>query len=239
MSPKVLSLLLSDDIVYDFMLTHAILPVCDRESSPTLTMSIFTNLFKPKRQREIERDINIQRSLSLHKQQIGKLTRHERQYMEKAQRAKKMGDTANLRQICRLIAQTTNQRRAIESQLLHFETLIQTRDRAKLFGEFAKGMKAMSRSIRDTFEDFNAEEVMGDLEKTLAQTSQMENAMSMVLERISAATDVQTGGEDAVSAEDIEKIIDSQASTTSDSLDKEIEASLKAIEQKLRNRTQA
>ena len=200
---------------------------------------MFKNLFKSKRQREIERDINIQRSLSLHKQQIGKLAQHERQYMEKAQRAKKQGDTANFRQLCRLIAQTTNQRRAIESQLLHFETLIQTRDRAKLFGEFAKGMKAMSLSIRDTFEDFNVEEVMGDLEKTLAQTSQMENAMSMVLDRVSAATDIQTGGEGVVSAEDIEKIINGQEATAADSLDKEIEASLKAIDQKLRNRTQA
>jgi len=197
------------------------------------------NLFKSKRQREIERDINIQRSLTLHKQQITKLTQHERQYMEKAQRAKKMGDNANFRQLCRLIAQTTNQRRAIESQLLHFETLIQTRDRAKLFGEFAKGMKAMSLSIRDTFQDFNAEEIMTDLEKTLAQTSHMENAMSMVLDRVSAATELQTGGEDVVSAEDIEKIINGQESTASDSLDKDIEASLKAIEQKLRNKAQA
>ena len=164
---------------------------------------------------------------------------HERQYTEKAQRAKKMGDTANFRQLCRLIAQTTNQRRAIESQLLHFETLLQTRDRAKLFGEFAKGMKAMSLSIRDTFHDFNAEEVMTDLEKTLAQTEHMENAMSMVLDRVSAATDIQASGENVVSAEDIEKIINGQEIGESDALDKEIEASLKAIEQKLRNRTQA
>ena len=200
---------------------------------------MFKNLFKSKRQREIDRDINIQRSLSLHKQQINKLTQHERQYMEKAQRAKKMGDMNNFRQLCRLIAQTTNQRRAIESQLLHFETLIQTRDRAKLFGEFAKGMKAMSLSIRDTFQEFNADEIMRDLDTTLAQTSQMESAMSMVLDRVSAATDIQTGGADAVSAEDIEKIINGQETATSDSLDKEIEAGLKAIEQKLRSREQA
>ena len=199
---------------------------------------MFDNLFKSKRKREIERDINIQRSLTLHKQQIGKLTQHERQYMEKAQRAKQMGDNANFRQLCRLIAQTTNQRLAIESQLLHFETLIQTRDRAKLFGEFAKGMKAMSHSIRDTFQDFDAEDIMRDLDTTLAQTSQMENAMSMVLDRVSAATDVQATGPDAVTAEDVEKIINGQESSTSDSLDKEIEASLKAIEQKLRNRAQ-
>jgi len=201
--------------------------------------TMFKNLFKSKRQREIERDINIQRSLSLHKQQVAKLMQHERQYMGKAQQAKKMGDTANFRQLCRLIAQTTNQRRAIESQLLHFETLIQTRDRAKLFGEFAKGMKAMSQSIRDTFQEFDTDEIIADLEKTLARTSQMESAMSMVLDRVSSTTNLQTSGEDAVSTEDIEKIINGQETAVSESLDKEIEASLKAIDQKLRNRAQA
>jgi hypothetical protein len=200
---------------------------------------MFKNLFKSKRQREIERDINIQRSLSLHKQQVNKLAQHERQYMEKAQRAKNMGDNVNLRQLCKLMAQTTNQRRAIESQLLHFETLIQTRDRAKLFGEFAKGMKAMSLSIRDTFQEFNADEIMRDLDMTLAQTSQMENAMTMVLDRVSAATDIQVAGEDACTAEMVLESINKQETAMSDSLDKEIEASLKAIEQKLRNRTQA
>ena len=200
--------------------------------------TMFKNLFKSTRQREIERDINIQRSLSQHKQQINKLTQHERQYMEKAQRAKKMGDTVNLRQLCRLIAQTTNQRRAIESQLLHFETLVQTRERAKLFGEFAKGMKAMSLSIRDTFQEFNVEEIMRDLDTTLVQTTQMENAMSMVLDRVSAISDMQITGEEAVSAEDIEKIITGQEIAALDTIDKEIDACLKAIDQKLQNQTQ-
>ena len=62
---------------------------------------------------------------------------------------------------CRLFVVCLRVRhRAIESQLLHFETLIQTRDHAKLFGEFAKGMKPMSLSIRDTFQNFNVEEIM-------------------------------------------------------------------------------
>ena len=152
---------------------------------------------------------------------------------------KKMRDTANLRQLCKLIAQTTSQRRAIESQLLHFETLIQTRDRAKLFCEFAKGMKAMSLSIRDTFEEFNTDEIMGDLEKTLAQTSQMENAMSMVLDRVSTATDIQVADEGAVTAETVLESINEQAENASTSLDKEIDACLKTIDLKLRNRSQA
>lgn len=199
---------------------------------------MFGNLFKSKRQREIEQNIRIQRSLTLHKQQIGKLEQHERQYMEKAQRAKKTGDTANFRQLCRLIAQTTNQRRAIESQLLHFETLLQTRDRAKLFGEFAKGMKEMSHSIRDTFQEFNAEDVMKDLDVTLARTGEMESAMNMVIDRVSGATEIQATGENTLSAEQVEQLINEQVDGKTESLDRDIDESLKAIERQLRQREQ-
>ncbi len=195
---------------------------------------MFKNLFKSQRQREIERDIKIQRSLALHRQQVGKLAQHERQYMEKAKRAQKSGDVRNFQQLCRLVAQTVTQRRAIESQLLHFETLLQSRDRAKLFGEFAKGMKEMTHSIRDTFKEFDAEDIMKDVERTLAQTSQMENAMSMVLDRVSAASDLSmTGTVDAISPEEIERILNEQSETSSDAVDKEIETGLKAIESRI------
>ncbi len=195
-------------------------------------------LFKSKRQREIEQNIRIQRSLTLHKQQIGKLEHHERQYMEKAQKAKKMGDMSNFKQLCRLVAQTTNQRRAIESQLLHFETLLQTRDRAKLFGEFAKGMKEMSHSIRDTFNDFSADEILQDLEVTLARTGEMESAMNMVLDRVSSGTEPVGGGENMVSEDQIAALVSEQVDGKTESLDRDIDESLRAIEKQLRQREQ-
>ncbi len=199
---------------------------------------MFEKLFKSKRQREIEQNIRIQRSLTLHKQQIGKLEQHERQYMEKAQKAKKMGDMSNFKQLCRLVAQTTNQRRAIESQLLHFETLLQTRDRAKLFGEFAKGMKEMSHSIRDTFNDFNADEILQDLEVTLARTGEMESAMNMVLDRVSSGTEPVGSGENTVSEDQIAALISEQVDGKTESLDRDIDESLKSIEKQLRQREQ-
>ncbi len=57
---------------------------------------MFGNLFKSKRQREMDREIAIQRALGLHRQQIAKLQQHERQYMEKAIRARKSEPPAPL-----------------------------------------------------------------------------------------------------------------------------------------------
>lgn len=194
---------------------------------------MFQNLFKSKRQRELDRDIAIQRALTIHRQHAAKLARHERQYMEKAIRAKKSGDKANLQRLCRMVAQTINERRAIESQLLYFETILQTRDKVRLFKDFAQGMKAMARSIGDVFRDFDAGDVMRDVETALAQSSQLETAMSMVLDRISATEMAAPTDVEGIGAEDIERIISDQAVAQEANMDKEIEAGLKAIEREL------
>ncbi len=194
---------------------------------------MFGKLFKSKRERELQRDIAIQRALALHRQHASKLQQHERQYMEKALRAKKGGDKVNFQRLCRMVAQTTNERRSVESQLLYFETILQTRDKVGLFKDFASGMKAMARSIGDVFKDFNAGEVLHDVETALAQSNQLEMTMGLVLDRISTAEMSAPTEGDGISAEEIERIVTGQAASQETNVDQEIAAGLKAIEQEL------
>lgn len=196
---------------------------------------MFSHIFKSKRQRELERDIAIQRALGMHRQHINKLQQHERQYMEKSLRARKSGDKLNFSRLCGMVAQTMNERRAIESQLLHFETILQTRDKARLFGEFAGGMKAMARSIGEVFRELNTKEMLTDVETALAQSTQLEATMDLVLDRISSSGLAQPSGE-GVSAADIERIVSEQAVAEESggaAIDKDIEAGLSAIEREL------
>ncbi len=196
---------------------------------------MFGNLFKSKRQRETERSIAIQRALSLHRQHINKLQKHERNYMEKAIRAKKQGDQANFGRLCGMVAQTTNQRRAIESQLLHFETILQKRDQFRLMKDFASGLKAMTRSMKDVVKEVNAEDMLNDVEESLAYNSQMEATMDLVLDRISSSGLDESSSAEGISASDIEKIVGERAAAeeSSTGIDKEIDDGLKAIEKEL------
>ena len=194
---------------------------------------MWEKLFKSKQQRELERDIAIQRALGLHRQHANKLQQHERQYMDKALRAKRAGDKANFQRLCRMVAQTTNERRAVESQLLYFETILQTRDKVRLFKDFAGGMKAMAKSIGDVFRDFDAGDMLKDVETALAQSSQLETTMSLVLDRISASQMTGAAVTDGITAEDIERIVAQQETADRTNIDKEIEAGLKAIEREL------
>ena len=194
---------------------------------------MWEKLFKSKQQRELERDIAIQRALGLHRQHANKLQQHERQYMDKALRAKRAGDKANFQRLCRMVAQTINERRAVESQLLYFETILQTRDKVRLFKDFAGGMKAMAKSIGDVFRDFDAGDMLKDVETALAQSSQLETTMSLVLDRISASQMTGAAVTDGITAEDIERIVAQQETADRTNIDKEIEAGLKAIEREL------
>lgn len=195
---------------------------------------MFGSLFKSKQQRETERQIAIQRALSLHRQHINKLQKHEREYMEKAVRAKKQGDKANFSRLCGMVAQTTNHRRAIESQLLHFETILQKRDQFRLMKDFAGGLKAMARSMGDVVKEVNAEDMLKDVETSLAHNTQMEATMDLVLDRISSSGIGESASSEGISAEEIERIVGERAAAEEGSaIDQEIDAGLKAIEKEL------
>jgi hypothetical protein len=116
--------------------------------------------------------------------------------------------------------------------------MLLARDSAKLFAEFAGGIKEMSHSIRDTFKNFNADEVMSDIETMAVQTSQMQSAMDMVLDKISATSETmnesQSDSADMVSADEIARTINSQFENSAGSIDKDIDAALKSIEQQIR-----
>lgn len=196
---------------------------------------MFDNLFKSKQKREMERSIAIQRALAMHRQQAKKLEQHERGYMEKAIRAKKAGDLVNFQRLCAMVAQTMNERRAIESQLLYFETMLQTRDKARLFQEFAVGMKAMTKSIGDAFAGINTTEIMNDLENAMQQSDRMESAMNLVLDRISANQSMTTVSEGGLSAENVEKMLSEQVAFDASDVDRQIESGLAALRDSLQN----
>lgn len=196
---------------------------------------MFGNLFKSKRQRALDRDIAMQRTLATHRQLIKKLEKHEHQYYEKALRAKKQGDQGNFTQLCAMVAQTQNQRRGIESQLLRFETMMQKRDQFQSMKDFAGGLKAMARSISDVVKEVNADEMIRDVETSLASNQRLETTMDMVLDRITESGMTEGSTDGGITAESVERIVGEQAAAeeTNANVDKEIEAGLKAIEREL------
>ncbi|MDO4551057.1 MAG: hypothetical protein Q4C96_07380 [Planctomycetia bacterium] len=195
---------------------------------------MFGNLFKSKRQREQEREMTIRTAISKQRQMSNRLRKDERRFMEMAIRAKKENDTKNFKIASNLVAQTIMKRRAIDSQLLHFEIVLQIRDQARLFGEFGQGMKAMAKSVNEVFKEFNDGQMIQDLDNILQQNLSMEEMMNNVLDRITETSDTLTSDAamQGISGEVVEKMM----TESSDDSSSEIDAQLKAIEAELAQR---
>jgi hypothetical protein len=193
--------------------------------------------FKSKEEREQNRNTVIQRSLGLQKSHVKKLEKHEREYMEKAQRAKSKGDTPNFKQICSLIAATVNKRRALESQVLRFETMLQTRDQAKMMKEFAIGMKAMAKSIGEAFKDFNASEMMRSFDEAVGKQTAMEGEINMVLDGIQGYEENADVPEGGLSADMVEKMLAEKFALENTDIDKQIADGLAALQCTLKQTT--
>ncbi|MDR2762288.1 MAG: hypothetical protein LBB88_06755 [Planctomycetaceae bacterium] len=190
--------------------------------------------FKSKEQKEQERNIKIHTALAKQRRNIKELEKHEKGYMEKALRAKRNGDDVNYKQLCGMIARTINIRRAVESQLLKFETMLQARDQAQMMKEFAVGMKEMSKSIGDACKEFNATQIMHSFEEAINKHANIEMQMDMVLDQISSYEEDATVPEGGLSPESIAKILDDKVASEDSNVDKQIENGLAAIRQSLK-----
>ena len=185
--------------------------------------------FKSKEQREQERNIKIQTALVKQRQNIRGLEKHEKDYMEKALRAKRNGDTNNFRQLCGMISRTVNTRRAVESQLLRFETMLQARDQAQMMKEFAVGMKAMSNSIGAACKEFNATQIMQSFEEAMGKHANIEMQMNMVLDQIAGYEEETNVPEGGLTPETVAQMLGEKSALENDSIDKQIEAGLAAL----------
>jgi hypothetical protein len=194
------------------------------------------SLFKSKMQRQLERDMAVQNVVDLHRRRVRDLNKHERGYCEKAVRAKRQGDKANYQKLIKLLVQTMNERRRVESALLTFESLVQTKEKIEGYGSFAKGLQAATKSISTVFKDIDLTKTMGELNMAMARAKQMDRTMNMVLDRVSGSTlDADYEGDDeAVGFEQVDSMISEKAGLEEGQVDGQIDQMLSDIESQLK-----
>ena len=195
--------------------------------------NLFNNLFKNPEARKMEREVNrnivIQKARRMHEQHVKRLERYESNYKEMALKAKKSGDHVNFRHLCTQIAQTVNQRRAVNSQMLYFETMLQKTEKAKLDIEFAKGVKKMMETFVEVTGNLDVTDIINDVQKIEMQSHQMESKMGFVLDQIGTNLSFTDAPEGGLSAADIERMLNEETTVENADFDKQIEASLTAM----------
>lgn len=165
-------------------------------------------LFKSKEERRIERDIQVRQGMAQIRKHLKELERNEKEYLEKARRARRMGSGDQFAFLKRAIRQTIAQRMAMDRQLLAIETAAQVKSQAESFEAFAKSMNAVSRSISEVFGTMDMARTQRDFETAMTKARTLEERMNVFLDMTS---DTMMSGvaedQEVISDEELDRLL--------------------------------
>jgi phage shock protein A len=177
-------------------------------------------LFKSAEDRRIERELRIRKGINSIRRNIRDLERNEKQYLEKARRAMRMG----------------SQERAMERQLLNIETALQIKNQAEAHAEFATAMNSLSRSISEMFGATDFTRTQKEFERAMLRAQTMEERADLFLESSSSSLFGYEGTtDDLVTDEEIDRMIEDEvvAEESRSELDEAIDEGLAAVRKEL------
>lgn len=192
-------------------------------------------LFKSREERRIERNIEIRKGLNQIRGHVKNLERNEIGYVEKAKRAKQLGDPNQLAFLKKTIRKTLSQKLLLEKQLLNLETAIQIKSQTEAHAQFAKAMSAISKTIAEMFGAADLTNTQKDFEIAMSRAENMEERMSLFLESSEQAMfSGETASEETISDEEIDRLIESEAAfEEKKGIDEEIAKGLAEIDREL------
>ena len=193
-------------------------------------------IFKSKEERRIERDIEVRKGVNSLKRNIHTLAKHERSYVEKAKRAKKIGDKDQYEFLKRQLKKTAAQRRMRERQLLSIETAMQIKNQAESDADFAKSMGSVAKAISDVYGSVDFAKTQKNFEKAMMQAETLQQQMEIFLEMTQEhvmAGDVE-GENEVVSDAEIDRMLSEEVTHEEEGdVDKEIEKGIRSIQDEL------
>lgn len=185
------------------------------------------SLFKSKAERRLERDMEIRTGIQAVRRNIRSLEKNVQDYRGKAVRARQIGAQDQLNVLRDAIRRSMAQIRSQERQLLAIETAMQMKNQAETMQQFATSMQAVSRSIAEAFGGTDIRTTVANYERAMAQAHDMEERMDLFLDMTADTLGAHGEGEDLVSMEEIDRLIDQDLQTVETSrLDAKIDAAM-------------
>ncbi|NUN49158.1 MAG: hypothetical protein HUU15_10060 [Candidatus Brocadiae bacterium] len=196
-------------------------------------------IFKSREEKRIERDLEVRKGINSIKRNLKDLDKHSKEYIDKAKKAKRIGDTQQVNFIKSALKKTALSKKLRERQLLSLETALQIKNQAESDGEFAKAMMEVSKSISEVYGSTDLAKTQRNFEKALLQAETLQDRMQIFVEMTSESlSSSDEEAEKILSDKDIDRMIDEEAAhEEKGALDGEISKGLKEIEEELGRET--
>ena len=193
-------------------------------------------MFKSKAEKRIERDIEVRKGVASLRRNIKELAKHEISYVEKAKRARKIGDKEQYEFLKRQLKKSAAQKRVRERQLLSIETAVQIKNQAESDADFAKSMGSVAKAVSEVYGSVDIVKTQKNFEKAMMQAETLQQQMEIFLEMTQehVMSGEVEGENDLVSDAEIDRMLsDEVVREEGGSVDKEIDKGLKDIHDEL------
>jgi hypothetical protein len=193
-------------------------------------------IFKSRQEKRIERDIEVRKGVSSLRRNIKELAKHEASYVEKAKRARKIGDKDQYEFLKRQLKKTAAQRRMRERQLLSIETAVQIKNQAEADADFARSMGTVAKAVSDVYGSVDFVKTQKNFEKAMMQAETLQQQMEIFLEMTQehVMSGEVEGENELVSDAEIDRMLSEEVvREEGGKVDREIDRGLKDIQDEL------
>ncbi len=193
-------------------------------------------IFKSREEKRIERNIEVRKGVNSLKRNIRELAKHESSYIQKAKRARKIGDKDQYGFLKRQLKKTAAQKRMRERQLLSIETAVQIKDQAESDADFARSMGSVAKAVSEVYGSVDFAKTQKNFEKAMMQAETLQQQMEIFLEMTQehVMSGEVEGESEIVSDAEIDRMLEEEVvHEEGGSMDRDIEKGLKDIQDEL------
>ena len=192
-------------------------------------------LFKSKRQKEMDRKMLIRRTMKSIQKYITQLQVQKNKAIESAKQAKIQGSQQQYSLAVSALRTAMGQEKKAQEMLLNFEITLQMRDLTSMTSSFLKGMSVMSVEMKKITGDMNFTKVQKQFEDAMLGVEETTENIDMMLDNTDSSFSSIAKSSSNVSDEEIEKLINFQASESQIQMDTDIDSKLSELSKTLKD----
>lgn len=185
------------------------------------------------RAKEMQARITVKRTLASMKKQSEKLDSYKKDYIQKAREASMVGNQQTFQLSKAGLKLCLTKQKFLDSMIANFELSVQVGDMNKVIGEFVDGMSIISDQMKSVTSTFDMTKAQMAYEKALTNNASQYEALNAFLDTAAESVDTIDVIDDGISDDEIDALITNQVLDTECDIDKEIEAKIKDVREKL------
>lgn len=191
-------------------------------------------MFKSKSEKDMEQRMIVKKTIRNFNKHILELEDQKNKYLEVAKKAKADGLEAQANLALSGLNMALMQQRKAKEMLLNFELASQMKDLTKVTAIFLDGMSMLSKEMGKTTKGMNFSKVQKEFEVAINGVTESSEQLELLMDSTSDSYSMVANNDSAIKSSELDKFLEAQLDDSEISIDAEIEASLSALKESMK-----